>query len=203
MSQADFYEPFDGPALAPGLAWCCPPARWSIRDSALVVEPDPGTDYWQRTHYGFSADNGHFLCLAQDGDFVLSTRVRFWPVHQYDQAGLMVRVSPDSWIKTSVEYEPDAPSRLGAVVTSHGFSDWSTQNAPEGVRELALRLVREGDDCTVEFLDGERWTQIRVAHLHNPGGLAVQAGIYACSPKGAGFRAEFDFLRVQRMEPVK
>jgi uncharacterized protein len=200
LAQSVFYEPFDGPILAPGLAWYCSPAHWSIQDSALVVAPDAGTDYWQRTHYGFRADNGHFLYLVVEGDFVLSTRVRFRPVHQYDQAGLMVRLSSQFWIKTSVEYEPDEPDRLGAVVTSHGFSDWSTQNAPAGLGELELRLRRRKDDYTIEYLDGGCWTQIRMAHLDNPNRLPIQAGIYACSPKGAGFRAEFDFLRVERVE---
>jgi regulation of enolase protein 1 (concanavalin A-like superfamily) len=29
----------------------------------------------------------------------------------------------------------------------------------------------------------------------------VECGLYACSPKEAGFRAEFDFLRLSRKGP--
>jgi regulation of enolase protein 1 (concanavalin A-like superfamily) len=80
-------------------------------------------DFWQRTHYGFEADNGQILFAPVAGDFVLATQVRFHPVHQYDQAGLMVRVSPSGWLKTSAEYEPIGPSRLAAVVTNDTSSD--------------------------------------------------------------------------------
>ena len=38
--------------------------------------------------------------------------------------------------------------------------------------------------------DGRAWTQIRMAHLHEGRGLPVACGVYACSPKGAGFVAE-------------
>ena len=51
-----------------------------------------GTDFWQGTHYGFRVDNGHALLAEIGGDFALETRVRTQPVHQYDQAGLMVRL---------------------------------------------------------------------------------------------------------------
>ena len=115
------------------------PARWAVRPAGrLRIEPEAGTDFWRKTHYGFEADNGHFLFAEVTGDFVLSTHVRFHPAHQYDQAGLMVRASPSSWLKASVEHEPGGPDRLGAVVTNHARSDWSTQNFPA--------LVREGRD---------------------------------------------------------
>ncbi|GAB4374870.1 MAG: DUF1349 domain-containing protein [Elainellaceae cyanobacterium] len=198
-------ETFDHPELDPRLQWYCPPQRWSIANGCLVIEPDAQTDYWQKTHYGFAVDNGHFLYLPVDGDFVLSTQVRFYPVHQYDQAGLMVRFSADRWLKTSVEFEPDEPDRLGAVVTRHGYSDWSTQNYPYDSKQLALRIRREADDYIVEYAKAiasdteseKHWTQIRMAHLENPEQLPIQCGVYACSPKGSGFRAEFDYLKVE------
>jgi regulation of enolase protein 1 (concanavalin A-like superfamily) len=102
----------------------------------------------------------------------------------------MVRLSPECWLKTSIEYEPAGPNRLGAVVTSHGYSDWSTQSVPRGPSDVWLRVRREDDDYIVESSwDGKVWEQIRMAHLE--GGKDVAAGVYACSPKGAGFAAEF------------
>ena len=111
MTEPILFETFDRPAPDGRLRWYCPPAHWAIRDSHLVIAPDANTDYWQKTHYGFAVDNGHFLYLQPEGDFVLTTQVRFFPAHQYDQAGLMVRFSPDCWLKTSVEYEPGEASR--------------------------------------------------------------------------------------------
>jgi regulation of enolase protein 1 (concanavalin A-like superfamily) len=130
---------------------------------------------------------------------VLTTHVRFHPVHQYDQAGLMVRLSPACWLKTSVEYEPDEPSRLGVVVTNRGFSDWSTQEFPAERDETWLRIRREAADYIVEAsADGARWQQLRMAHLHDDRpGLRIACGLYACSPKAAGFVAEFSVLRLE------
>jgi regulation of enolase protein 1 (concanavalin A-like superfamily) len=189
-------ENFTG-ALDPRLHWYCEPARWQTSAGGLRVETDAETDFWQRTHYGFQADNGHFLFAEVAGNFVMETRVVLHPVNQYDQAGLMVRLSPDCWLKTSVEYEPDAHARLGAVVTNNGYSDWSTQDV-EGVGEMHFRVTREEADYIVEAsCDGQAWTQLRVAHLHEDRGQsAVQAGLYACSPKGAGFVAEFQWLSI-------
>lgn len=201
MSEIVLLETFDGSAPDPRLRWYCPPERWSLLNSCLVLEPDAKTDYWQKTHYGFQVDNGHFLYLEMEGDFCLSTKVRFFPVCQYDQAGLMVRFSPDYWIKTSVEYEPHEFSRLGSVVTNHGYSDWATQNFPAGQNELEFRIKREGDDYILSYRepDGEKsWVQMRIAHLHNPAEGPIQCGVYACSPIGAGFKAAYDYLKVEQ-----
>lgn len=197
MLKDSLRECFAGPALDPRLRWHCEPFRWSVHPEGpfLRVEPDAATDFWQRTHYGFEADNGHFLFAEVEGDFVLTAHVRFRPAHQYDQAGVMVRVSPACWLKASVEHEPDGPSRLGAVVTNHGYSDWSTQTFASGPGEVWLRVRREGDDYLVEASrDGRAWEQIRLAHLHE--GQAVACGLYACSPKEAGFVAEFNHLSI-------
>ena len=192
-------ERFAGAALDPRLRWMNEPPDWALEPGpALRVATAAATDFWQRTHYGFSVDNGHFLALPVAGDFVMATRVAFRPVHQYDQAGLMVRLSPDCWLKTSVEHEPGEDNRLGAVVTNHGFSDWSTQPLDPSVGEIGLRIGRTGPDYLVEASVGEgAWTQIRLARLlEDDGRSPVECGLYACSPKGAGFVCRFSFLTI-------
>ncbi len=194
-------ESFSNETLAPELRWHCEPRDWSLDGSrhCLSVQPEAQTDFWQRTHYGFQADNGHFLHARVAGDFEMSTHVGLHPVHQYDQAGLMVRLSADCWLKTSVEFEPNEPDRLGVVVTNHGFSDWSTQDV-HGVRGIHLRVRREKNDYTVTAsFDGEHWTHLRLAHLHHEADALVACGLYACSPKGKGFHAEFEYLRITRI----
>jgi uncharacterized protein len=180
--------------LDPRLSWHCPPPRAEVQAETLVVETAANTDFWQRTHYGFQADNGHFLGLTLRGNFTLSAHVTFRPVHQYDQAGLMLRVSPDCWLKTSVEFEPDeAHDRLGAVVTNHGYSDWSTQPLDKSVRSLWLRVRAEARAVIVDrSCDGHAWEQLRMAHLAERSEYGdVVCGLYACSPKDAGFVAQF------------
>lgn len=199
MTPADGLDvDFAGPQLDPRLIWHEPPPRWETGSAGLALATAAGTDFWQGTHYGFRVDNGHALLAACGGDFVMTTRVRTHPRNQYDQAGLMVRLGPDCWLKTSVEFEPGEPSRLGAVVTNHGWSDWSTQDidADRG-REVAFRITRRGADYLVEAAPaGAPWSQIRLARLHGDRGGEVRVGLYACSPKDAGFEAVFERLAI-------
>jgi regulation of enolase protein 1 (concanavalin A-like superfamily) len=206
MSELFINETFDKPTFDPRLTWFSPPQIWRTDNSSLIIEPDPKTDYWQKTHYGFVADNGHFLFTEIEGDFIITTKVHFNPRHQYDQAGLMIRISARCWLKTSVEYEPDGPDKLGVVVTNNGYSDWSTQNFPGERHELLLRIRRESSDYIVEYslpeieeaASPDQWIQMRMAHLQEDrGDIPLKCGLYACSPIEAGYSAAFDFLRVE------
>src|SRR5919205_715903 len=96
-------ETLAGPTLDIRLRWHNPPPDWSPGRDGLVVRTAAGTDFWQGTHYGFRVDNGHLFAAEVEGDFVLETEVVAAPVHRYDQAGLMVRLSERCWLKTSVE----------------------------------------------------------------------------------------------------
>lgn len=201
MSDQPLLENFSDSSLSSRLSWHCEPSNWRVDHGTrcLRVRPDGETDFWQRTHYGFEADNGHFLYLQATGDFVLTTKVTSHPAHQYDQAGLMVRLSPACWLKTSVEFEPEGSNRLGAVVTNAQYSDWSTQPLAKEVRTVWFRVRAEGNDYIVESsLSGEHWEQIRMARLlERPLSASVSCGVYACSPKSAGFEAVFSFLRFE------
>ncbi len=198
MTESILSERFKGPTLDARLQWLNRPPAWSVESAGLLVQPAAKTDFWQQTHYGFRADNGHFLHVEVGGDFTVTTKVRFHPAQQYDQAGLMVRVGPSGWSKTVVEYESEGPSKLGVVVTNHSRSDWSLQGFPPGLNEVRLRIRREAQDFVVEWAPGARgtWELLRMTHLHEGDGQPLQCGLDACGPKGAGFRAEFEFLQV-------
>jgi len=191
-------ESFAGPVIDSRLVWLNPPPVAHAGPEGLCVETAAHTDLWQGTHYGFRVDNAHALLAEIAGDFQLETWVEFHPRHQYDQAGLLVRLSSDCWLKTSIEFEPDGPSRLGSVVTNGGWSDWATQDVPATLRRAHYRVTRRNGDYLVEFETAtDTWTQLRVAHLHDDNGQSrVYAGLYACSPKEAGFRAIFRRLRI-------
>lgn len=193
-----FHERFLSKPLNNKFRWHCEPRQWLIDEQSrcLRIRPEAGTDFWQRTHYGFEADNGHFLYLEARGDFDLVTKVTSRPAHQYDQAGLMVRASPGCWLKTSVEYEPVGANRLGAVVTNAHYSDWSTQPLSKSVETVWFRIEARGSDYTVRSsFDGGHWEQIRLARLHERSDVgSVRCGLYACSPKATGYEAEFEFL---------
>ena len=60
------------------------------------------------------------------------------------------------------------------------------------VNEVWLRIRREADDYLVDASDdGDRWSLLRVTHLHAGNGMPVACGVYACSPKANGFACEF------------
>jgi regulation of enolase protein 1 (concanavalin A-like superfamily) len=194
-----FIEDFDTERISPDLSWFNPPESWGIEDGRLWIQPEV-TDFWSRTHYGFSFDNGHFLYYQTTRDFILRTKINFTPRNQYDQAGLMVRISPECWLKTSVEYEDETLSRLGVVVTNFGYSDWSTQDFDPTIHEIELQVGKTGMDYQVDYrVASSDWSQIRIAHLHQET-KGVQCGLYACCPKAVGFRAAFDTLT---LFPVK
>jgi regulation of enolase protein 1 (concanavalin A-like superfamily) len=195
------HETFAEPLIDPCLRWHNPPADWSPGRDGLLVRTAAATNFWQGTHYGFRVDNGHLFVAEVEGDFLMETEVRSAPVNQYDQAGLMVRVDAGCWLKTAVEFEPEGPSRLGAVVTNAGWSDWSTQDVePEAGRHASFRVTLKGGDVLVEArLGGEgSWSQIRLARLHALGSGPLLAGLYACSPKEAGLAATFKHLLIEQ-----
>ncbi|MFB2918768.1 MULTISPECIES: DUF1349 domain-containing protein [Aerosakkonema] len=156
------------------------------------------TDFWQKTHYGFQRDDGHCLLTNIQEDFSLKTRVQFNPKSQYDQCGLIARIDSENWIKCSIEYENEEISRLGSVVTNYGFSDWSTQDISSDVKSAMYRLSKRSQDFLLEYsLDGIKWHQMRIAHLHDFKG-SIDVGVYACSPIGEEFQCKFDFIEIDK-----
>jgi regulation of enolase protein 1 (concanavalin A-like superfamily) len=194
-------EEFNNAEIDKNLGWLSPPKEWKLnyKGSNLIIKTDKQTDFWQKTHYGFQADNGHFLYYEVNGDFRLTTKVKSKPENRYDQAGLMVRFSSDAWLKTSVEYIPDGNSKLGVVVTNQGYSDWSSQEFSEDQTSLFYRITRRKNNYYVDYsLEGISWSQIRMTHLVAETDN-IKVGIYACSPQGEGYEAEFDFIKIENI----
>ena len=190
-----------GPTLPESFYWFHEPPAFYF-DGGLHLHTRGDTDFWQRTHYGFRRDDGHCLFTRVAGDFRLVCHVAFAPCTQYDQCGVMVRVDESHWIKVSMEYENPEISRLGSVVTNGGYSDWATQDVPARVSEKWYRIRRQGTDYIVEQGDnGQYWKQMRITHLHG-GAETVEAGMYACSPKGDGFHCHFRTLSLETPDPA-
>ncbi|EEM53450.1 DUF1349 domain-containing protein [Bacillus thuringiensis] len=172
------------------------PEYYKINDKqAFIVRSKAETDFWLKTHYGFEVMNGHVFYNEMMTDFQAEVQLCMNPNSKYDQAGLFVMISEKCWLKTSLEYIPDGPSHLGAVVTNNGYSDWSTQDYPTEAakQQLRFRIIRKRGDYTIYVKKSHQWEQIRIAHLmEDIGNEPIKIGFYTCSPsKNKGFETEF------------
>lgn len=43
------------------LQWIHPPKQYTIEEDKITIVTEGGTDYWQRTYYGFQNDNAPTL----------------------------------------------------------------------------------------------------------------------------------------------
>ena len=175
--------------------WINQPKQFVVTDQEITIQTEPGTDLWQRTHYGFQNDNAPALLFkTMQQAFTFSLVTEFNSKQQFDQCGLILYQNSDNWFKASIEYETVDLARLGSVVTNSGYSDWATSDISGSIRKMHYRLSRRGQDFKIEQApDGEDWHQMRIFHLHEATGM-VNLGLYACSPKDSSFTAQFTEL---------
>jgi uncharacterized protein len=171
-----------------GWSWFNEPAEWAVDGTELTVTTDPDTDFWRTTHYGFVRDTGHILGRTMAGDFTLRATFQGDYQHQYDQAGIALRVDTENWIKTGIELV-DGHQQLSVVVTRN-VSDWSVVPAPQA-QTTTVAAERKGDTVTVT----SGGTMLRLAYL--PPGVPLLAGVMCASPDGPGYRVRFSDVFVE------
>lgn len=183
--------------LAHDITITYPPKDYKISDTKITLQTDAHTDLWQRTYYGFQNDNAPMFQIKTDERyFSFVTKVDFNSSHRFDQAGVVLYQNSDNWIKASIEYENNELQRLGAVVTNHGYSDWSTQDTDASIKSIWYRLSRRESDYLVEYsLDGDTFSQMRISRLHEGDG-EISFGVYACSPENSSFTATFSEMEI-------
>ena len=174
------------------LTWLNTP-QFTTDGDTLTVVTDDDTDFWQKTFYGFVHDNGHFGYTEVTGDFSLELSFSAAYDALYDQAGLMVRFDPETWLKAGVEFT-DGLQHLSVVVT-RGASDWSVIPLYTPPDEVRLRVTRLGKAMMLEYaLDLGAFSMLRLAPLTDAPKLHV--GVMCCSPKRAGFKVTFRNLKL-------
>ncbi len=164
----------------------------NIKDNTLEFVTQPNTDLWQNTYYNFQHDNAPFVQMKiSEKYFSFTVKVKYFSKRRFDQAGIILYLDSENWLKASVEYENENFQRLGSVVTNNGFSDWATVDIPSEVKEMYYRLSRrENDFCIENSLDGVNYKQMRICHLYNAND-EISMGVYACSPEESSFKAIF------------
>ncbi len=178
------------------MQWFNPPAAWEVKGDCLNVTTAPKSDFWRKTHYGFTRDTGHFFYREVRGDFAVTVRVDGQYKDLYDQAGLMLRVNEENWIKTGIEFF-DNHQHASAVVTRE-FSDWSVVRLGGKPQSLWLRITRKAEAVEVSFsLDGQNFSLLRLAYLVPA--EVTQVGPMCASPDGGGFQVTFADFHIEAL----
>jgi len=175
-------------------AWTTLPAAAEESPGRLLVTAAEGSDAWRHTGYGFVHEDEHALLETWDAGNAVEVSFAAAFEAQFDQAGLMIRVDAEHWIKAGVEFVDGAP-QLGAVVTA-GKSDWSVAPVPDWAgREVTVRASRLDDAVIVRArVEEEPWRLVRLAPLDPD--AAAEAGPYCCAPSRAGLTVEFTAWRL-------
>jgi len=178
------------------MSWLNEPPAAELDGDSLVVSTGRNTDFWHKTAYGFVHDDGHLLGAPFPPEAAIEVTFQAEFEAQFDQAGLMLRGGPDTWLKTGVERSDG--DLYASVVNTAGRSDWSVAPLPSQAKGHALtfRASRKGDAVTVRYRSsGEpRWQLLRVAWF--PPEAELIAGPMCCSPTREGLSVRFEPVRV-------
>ncbi len=173
--------------------WHNAPAVWRLDAGHLHVTTDANTDFWRETHYGFTRDSGHFFGCAVPGEFTAELRIQAHYQDLYDQAGLMVRVDSETWVKTGIEMSDDQ-ALLSSVLTV-GRSDWATGRYTGDPADFWLRATVKGGVLRLQVsADGHHWPLLRLAPF--PAAATYFVGPMCCTPERAGLQVSFSAFRV-------
>ncbi|MGV1768897.1 DUF1349 domain-containing protein [Agrobacterium vitis] len=168
--------------------WLNQPAVWQATKTGLTLTTDANTDFWRKTHYGFTRDSGHFLGISVDDGFTACVRVQGEFRSLYDQAGLMVRIDENRWVKTGVEFT-DGERFLSTVITDEK-SDWSVSQPFKDLEDFYIRItLKEGAMRIQASPDGRVWPLLRLAPF--PEASRYLVGLTACTPERGGLDVRF------------
>ena len=170
-------------------SWTTAPVAVADDGPELLVTAARGSDAWRHTAYGFVHDDAHALLAPLSAPGAVEVVFDADWGEQFDQAGLVLRAGPETWLKAGVEVS-DGVLHVGAVVTL-GRSDWSMAPVPGWAgRRVTVRASRSGDAVTVRArVDDEPFRLVRVAPF--PEELRAAAGPYCCAPTREGLVVRF------------
>lgn len=176
--------------------WFNEPEEWTVGNGTLTMEVTPHSDYWRISHYGFTVDDAPFYYANYGGEFEAKVRVSGDYKVRFDQAGLMLRINAENYIKCGIEFV-DGKYNLSTVVT-HTTSDWSVIALDRPVEYIWIKAVRRLDAVEIFYsFDDKEYVMMRNAWM--PDNTPMQVGLMAACPDGDGFRATFDHFTVKHL----
>src|SRR3954471_866179 len=158
----------------------------------VTVVTDRGRHFGRETHYGFTRDSGHFFSREVESAFTATLRVRARYESLYDQAGIMVRLDGETWMKAGIELS-DGEALMGSVLTL-GRSDWATGPFRGEASDVWIRVTVDGGVLRLQAsCDGLGWPLVRLCPF--PVAERYLVGPMCCTPERAGLRVVFsDFI---------
>lgn len=178
------------------MQWFNEPESWAIEDGTLTMEVTPQSDYWRISHYGFTVDDAPFLYTLRGGEFEAKVKISGDYKVRFDQAGMMLRIDNENYIKAGIEYV-DGKYNLSVVVT-HKTSDWSVIQLDKPVDYVWIKAVRRLDAVEIFYsFDDKEYTMMRNAWLKD--NTPVMVGMMAACPDGNGFKATFSEFSIKHL----
>ena len=86
------------------MQWFNEPESYTINGGTLEMDVPAQTDFWRIAHYGFTVDDGPFLYGTYGGEFEAKIKVSGDYKERFDQAGLMIRIDHENYVKCGIEY---------------------------------------------------------------------------------------------------
>lgn len=182
------------------MQWFNEPEQWEIKNNSLVMEVTPHTDYWRISHYGFTVDDAPFLYTLRGGEFEAKVKISGSYKTRFDQAGLMIRIDHENYIKAGIEFV-DGKYNLSTVVTHH-TSDWSIIPLDKSVEYVWIKAVRRLDAVEIFYsFDNKNYTMMRNAWLQD--NHPVMVGLMGACPDGDGFKATFEDFSIKHLPDMR
>jgi len=182
------------------MQWFNEPEQWEIKSGSLSMSVTPQSDYWRVSHYGFTVDDAPFYYATYGGEFEAKVKVLGDYKERFDQAGLMLRIDHENYIKTGIEFV-DGKYNLSTVVTHH-TSDWSVITLDKAVPYIWIKAVRRLDAVEIFYsFDDKIYTMMRNAWLQD--NTPVKVGLMAACPDGHGFTATFEHFSVKHLPDLR
>lgn len=173
--------------------WLNEPVRWRLGPDGLAVVTDHATDFWRQTYCGFTRHSGHVFGQEAAGGFTATVRVQARYESLYDQAGLMVLVDDENWVKAGIELSDDE-ALLGSVLTL-GRSDWAVGTFGGDPSDFWIRVTVDGGVLRIQAAaDGRRWPLVRLCPF--PLAERYVVGPMCCTPERAGLEVLFSEFAV-------
>lgn len=176
--------------------WFNEPSGWEISGKTLTMDVTPKSDYWRISHYGFTVDDAPFYYAEYGGEFEAKVKISGDYKARFDQAGMMIRIDHENYIKTGIEFV-DGKYNLSTVVTHH-TSDWSVISLDKPVEYIWIKAVRRLDAIEIFYsFDDKEYHMMRNAWM--AANCPVKIGMFAACPDGEGFKATFSDFKVTHL----